>query len=109
MTPTPPPHIVDVDGADIPNAHRAPMNVKQFVFDWSGILAVAGVCVGWGAMSSRVQTVEDEIRRLRSSNDSRAVTDVQIAATMATKQDVQRVSDQVQALAAELRNARIGR
>lgn len=106
------PHSPLVNAAGVSLEHASPKRsvaVKQFVFDWSGLVAIAVAAMTWGAVNNRLDTAEDEVRRLRALNDTRTQSDIQIAATMATKADVQRVSDQVQALAAELRSARMGR
>jgi hypothetical protein len=84
-------------------------SIKRFVLDWSGMLAIVGVAVNWGTTSSHVGANTREIERLRAANESRAVSDVRTATEMATKSDVQRLSDQIQALSLEFRRARDGR
>lgn len=85
------------------------MNAKRIFFDWSSVVAIAGVVATWATLSSSVNAHDREIERLRAAKDARALADVRIAETMATKTDVREVRDQVSALAAELRSARLNK
>lgn len=92
-----------VDAAGDPPADTGTVNVKKFVLDWSGILAIVAGAVAWTTTASGVDANSREIERLRIANDARAVYDVKQASEMATKSDVQRLSDQIQALSVEFR------
>lgn len=98
--------ILDADGARVDHTTDRAVTVKRLLFDWSSIVALMAAAASWGVNNSRIDTMSREVERLRATNDIRATADVRIAETMATKADVQRVSDQVQRLAEELRNAR---
>lgn len=102
------PTLVDADGSDLRNDQPPRMNAKRLFFDWSSVVAVAIACMTYATLAGDVKANAREIERLRAAGEARAQADVQIAARMATKDDVQRVSDQVQALAQELRGARAG-
>lgn len=84
------------------------VNMKRLLFDWAGVIAIAGGAVGWGTTTSHVESNTREIERLRAANEARAVYDVKMAGEVATKTDVQRLSDQIQALSIEFR-ARAGK
>jgi hypothetical protein len=91
-----------VDHEEIPR-----VNVKRLLFDWSSVVAIAIAAMTWATLSSDVRANAREIERLRARDDARAIADVAIAANMATKLDVQRVSDQVTALAAQIRSGAV--
>ena len=82
------------------------LSAKRIFFDWTGVVAIVAGAVVWGTTSSLVASNTKEIERLRVANEARAIVDIKNATEMATKADVQRVSDQVLALSIELRNAR---
>lgn len=100
------PPFVDAAGATIELPPERSFNMKQLVFDWGGVVAIAIAAMTWATLTAETSANTREIERLRAAGDARAVADVRIAESMATKADVQRVSDQVQALALELRNTR---
>jgi len=82
---------------------RGQGGVKRFVVDWSGVLAIAAGAVAWGTTSGKVDANAREISLLRTANERRALADVTIATDMATKSDIQRLSDQIQTLSLEIR------
>lgn len=102
------PPLVDAGGSplDPDDLTRPPVNAKRLFFDWSSVAAIAIAAMTYAALAGDVKANAREIERLREAGDARAQSDVRIAETMATKEDVQRVSDQVQALALELRSSR---
>jgi len=100
------PPFVDSAGAVIEQPPERSFSMKQLVFDWGGVVAIAIAAMTWATLTAQTTANTREIERLRAAGEARAVSDVRIAETMATKADVQRVSDQVQALALELRNGR---
>lgn len=104
MTPT---LIVDENGTT--NAEKSGKSVKQLFFDWSSVVAIGIAAITWGVTTNRIDNNTKEIERLRLRDDARVQSDIKIAADMATKTDVQRVSDKLDALANELRNARINK
>lgn len=105
MNPPPPP-LVDEDGISVHQNDRRSIDVKRLFFDWSSVVAIALAAMTYATLDNKTQTNADEIQRLRSAREERVAKDERIAETMATKADVQRVSDQVQALALELRRSR---
>lgn len=98
--------LVDTDGMAM--EVKEGKSVKQVLFDYSGIAAMVALGIAWGVVSNSIARNGTEIDRLRARDDARGISDVRLAQDMATKDDVQRVSDQVQALASELRRAREG-
>lgn len=100
------PVTIEQVGAIIEQPPERSFSMKQLVFDWGGVVAIAIAAMTWATLTAETSANTREIERLRAAGDARATADVRIAETMATKADVQRVSDQVQALALELRNGR---
>jgi len=101
------PPLVDTAGTPLENQETsAAVNVKRFIFDWSSLVAFVMVVLTWATLAAETASNTREIERLRAANEEHARSDIKIAETMATKADVQRVSDQVHALALELRNTR---
>jgi len=89
--------LVDVAGHHS-HPDRRGARVKQVVFDWSGIVAIVGGVMWLATMASTVSASKAEIERLRVRDDQRA-------AEMATRSDVEKVSDKLDALATEMRAA----
>ena len=92
----------DGDEPESPSRH----SVKRLLFDWSSVAALMLAAMTWATLSVTVSRNSGEIDRLRAANDASVVSDLHIAADMATKADVREVRDQVTALARELREAR---
>lgn len=92
----------------VDNDKGEPIDAKRLFFDWSFIIPLVAGAIVWGAANNTITRNSEEIAMLRAANATRAASDIRIAEQMATRADVQKVSDQVQALAAELRN-RAGR
>jgi len=103
------PPLVDEAGHAVHDTDRRAgggVGIKRLFFDWTGVVAVAMAAMTYASLAGTVQTNRQEIERLRVQNDARARSDVDIAARMATKDDVTRLAEQVQALATEVRRAR---
>lgn len=103
------PPLVDGTGSEIPPDIPVSMNLKRFLFDWSSVVAIVLATMTYATLTGDVRSNAREIERLRINNEERSKRDEVVAATMATRMDVQRVSDQVERLSSELRNARLAR
>jgi len=97
------PHIVDVQGVDVTPEPREPMSAKQLVFDWSGLVAVAMAAISWGYNTNQLDTLKDEVARLRLSEAQRVEERVYIAREMATKTDINMLTAKFEAFASEMR------
>lgn len=98
------PHLLDAQGKD-PAAEEPvrTMSAKQIVFDWSGLVAVAMAAIGWGYYSNQMETLKDEVARLRASDAQRVEERVYIAREMATKTDINTLTAKFDAFASEMR------
>ena len=103
--------IVDADGAlqDSSTPERRGVGVKRLIFDWSSVVAIAIAAMTWATLAGDVRANKAEIDRLRAAKEQQTVWQQDVIATMAKRTDVEKVSDKVDALAAELRGARVVR
>lgn len=104
--------LVDAGGSEISvsHEHRGRRPMKQAVFDWSGVvgivMAIVGPAMVFASVQSKLDSAVREIERLRAADDRRIEWQSVIVGTMATRSDVEKVSNKLDALAAEMRNAR---
>lgn len=104
--------LVDAGGSEISVSHeqrgRRPM--KQAVFDWSGVvgivMAIVGPAMVFASVQSKLDSTMREVERLRTADDRRIEWQSVIVGTMATRDDVEKISNKLDALASEMRNAR---
>lgn len=100
--------LLDAEGQELVTPQPLGMNARRLFFDSASVVALVLAGMTYATLAGDVRNNTDDIKGLLVAKDVRAAADVRIAETMATKADVQRVSDQVQALAQELRSARAG-
>lgn len=98
------PHLVSANGEEVTPEPRQPMSAKQIVFDWSGLVAVAMAAISWGYNSNQLDTLKDEVARLRAGEAQRVEERVYIAREMATKTDINVLTAKFEAFAAEMRS-----
>lgn len=83
-----------------------PMDAKRLFFDWSFLIPLVALAVAWGTISATVAKSAEEIKILREAREQDRAAALQTAEKMATREDVQRVIDQLNALSVEIRRQR---
>lgn len=102
------PPLVDQAGmpVDTDAPERASVSARRLFFDWSSVVAIVIAAMTYATLAGQVKTNTRELERIRAYEEQQRTDDIRIAETMATRADVRRVEDLVQALSLELRNAR---
>lgn len=85
---------------------RSAVSFKQVVFDYSGIVAIAAFAVGFGVLQNTVDSLKEEVRLLRIDKEARMQRDILMAEKTATKEDVQKIADQLTQVIIEIRSGR---
>ena len=97
------------DPADVTYASKN-SGLRTFLTDYTGVSALVLIAVAWGVMSSRTDNNADEIKLLRAKDELRSQRDAQLLSVMATRADIQQLSEsfsaQFSALRSEMRTQR---
>lgn len=102
----------DAGGSEISvsHEHRGRRPMKQAVFDWSGVvgivMAIVGPAMVFASVRSDLSSTVREVERLRDDARQRSAWQEAIGREMATRADVEKISNKLDALASEMRNAR---
>lgn len=69
-------------------------------------MAIVGPAMVFASVQSKLDSTMREVERLRTADDRRIEWQSVIVGTMATRDDVEKISNKLDALASEMRNAR---
>lgn len=99
------PHLVDPEGAELTRNDEGPVNSSRVYFTAQSIIPLIGIVATFAVMQFKTENNSHNIEKIQLVLDQRAAVDLANATRMATREDVQRLSDKFDAKFDQLADA----